>query len=373
MRREPGLPRRPGCSRSFYDCLGCVAQRGERIVVRQPPQRLLFELTRPLGGDAELLAGVAEAQRGTAAQAVAKLEHVALTLMKNAQRRLDLAGHRLLDRLLLRTGDLACHQVSESRLRTVADRLVEAGDDVGQRPDVGDFLGLELDCFGQLLDRGLAAQTDREITLCAGDLALALTDVRRKPDRTAGVGQPALDRLANPERGVCRELEALAPVELLGGTDEPHDPLLNEVVERQTLPAVTAGYVDHEPQVRSDHPILRVEIAALDALGELNLFCGCEQRILGGLLEEELQRLEVAGQLFLLVLGGRVMQALDLSALRLAGLHAAAESVLLLSVAVRLYPFLLISGWSMRHESHKALLMVRPVKRAVVTRAPLLC
>src|SRR4051794_12284970 len=67
------------------------------------------------------------------------------------------------------------------------------------------------------------------------------------------------------------------------------------------------------------------------------------------------------------------MQALDLSALRLAGLHAAAESVLLLSVAVRLYPFLLISGWFIRHESHKALLMVRPVKRAVVTRAPHLC
>src|SRR3954463_351954 len=352
MRREPGLPRRPGCSRSFYDCLGCVAQRGERIVVRQPPQRLLFELTRPLGGDAELLAGVAEAQRGTAAQAVAKLEHVALTLMKNAQRRLDLAGHRLLDRLLLRTGDLACHQVSESRLRTVADRLVEAGDDIGQRPDVGDFLGLQLDCLGQLLDRGLAAQTDREITLGASDLALALTDVRRKPDRTAGVGQTALDRLSDPERCVSRELEALAPVELLGGTDEPHDPLLDEVVERQTLPAVAAGHVDQKPQVRSDHPILRIEIAALDALGELDLLCGCEQRILGGLLEEELQRFEIAGQLLLLCIRGRVMQPLDLSAVSsLPAAHAASESVLLLSVAVRLYPF----------PSHKLVLHETPV------------
>src|SRR4051812_43119491 len=342
MRREPGLPRRPGCSRSVYDCLGRVAQRGERIVVRQPSQRLLFELTRPLGADAELLAGVAQAQRGTAAQAVAELDDLALALVKNAQRGLDLAGHRLIDRLLLRTGDLACHQVSEGRLRPVADRLVEARDDVGQRPDVCDLFRLELDCLGQLLDRGLAAQTDREITLGAGDLALALTDVRRKPDRTAGVGQSTLDRLANPERGVSRELEALAPVELLGGTDEPHDPLLNEVVERQTLPAVAAGHVDHEPQVRSDHPILRVEIAALDALGELDLLCGREQRILGGLLEEQLQRLEVAGQLFLLrlLLRGRLMQALDLSALSgLPAAHAASESVLLLSIAVRLYPF----------------------------------
>ena len=169
--------------------------------------------------------------------------------------------------------------------------------------------------------------------------SLALTDVRRKPDRTAGVGQTALDRLTDPERCVSRELESLAPVELLGGTDEPHDPLLDEVVERQTLPAVAAGHVDHEPQVRSDHPILRVEVAALDALGELDLLCGREQRILGGLLEEELQRLEVAGQLFLLRLRGRVVQALDLSALRLATARRPPESVLLLSVAVRLYPF----------------------------------
>jgi hypothetical protein len=132
--------------------------------------------------------------------------------------------------------------------------------------------------------------------------------------------------------------------------------------------------VDHKPQVRSDHPILRVEIAALDALGELDLLCSGEQRILGGLLEEELQRLEIAGQLFLLRLRGRVVQALDLSALRLPTTDTASESVLLLSVAVRLYPFpSLISGSFMRHESHKALLMVRPVERAVVTRAPHLC
>src|SRR4051812_23987523 len=340
MRREPGLPRRPGCSRSVYDCLGRVAQRGERIVVRQPSQRLLFELTRPLGADAELLAGVAQAQRGTAAQAVAELDDLALALVKNAQRGLDLAGHRLIDRLLLRAGDLACHQVSEGRLRAVADGLVEARDDVGQRPDVCDLFRLELDCLGQLLDRGLPAQTDREITLGAGDLALALTDVRRKPDRTAGVGQPALDRLTDPERCVSRELEALAPVELLGCTNQAHDPLLDEVVERETLPAVTAGHVDHKPQVRSDHSILRVEIAALDALCELDLLCGCEQRILRGLLEEQLQRLEVACELFLLVIYGRLVQALDLSALRLAGLHTAAESVLLLRIAVRSNPFL---------------------------------
>jgi hypothetical protein len=107
--------------------------------------------------------------------------------------------------------------------------------------------------------------------------------------------------------------------------------------------------VDHKPQVRSDHSILRVQIAALDALGELDLLCGREQRILGSLLEEELQRLEIACELLLLRLRGRVVQALDLAPLGLATARGAPESVLLLSVAVRLYPFpSLISGSFMR-------------------------
>jgi hypothetical protein len=97
--------------------------------------------------------------------------------------------------------------------------------------------------------------------------------------------------------------------------------------------------MDHKPQVRSDHPILRVEVATLNALGELDLLRGREQRVLGGLLEEELQRLQVARKLLLLRGRGRVVQALDLSALGLATARRPPVSVLLLSVALRRYPF----------------------------------
>jgi hypothetical protein len=97
--------------------------------------------------------------------------------------------------------------------------------------------------------------------------------------------------------------------------------------------------MDHKPQVRSDHPILRLEIAALDALGELDLLCGCEQRVTRGLLEENLQRLEVARRLFPLLRYGRLVQALDLAPLGLAAAGRAPESVLLLRITVRLYPF----------------------------------
>jgi hypothetical protein len=99
--------------------------------------------------------------------------------------------------------------------------------------------------------------------------------------------------------------------------------------------------VDHEAQVGRDHPVLGLEVAALDALGKLDFLGSCEQRILRGLLEEQLQRLEVAGLLVpLVLLDGRLVQALDVAPCGGAALlDAAAESVLLRGVAVRGYSF----------------------------------
>jgi hypothetical protein len=96
--------------------------------------------------------------------------------------------------------------------------------------------------------------------------------------------------------------------------------------------------VNHEAQVRGDHAVLRIEVAALYALGELDLFSGGEQRVTCGLLEEQLQRLQVTGLLVPLVLldGAAIrMQALDLAPLGLPTADAASESMLLLGLAVR--------------------------------------
>ena len=82
------------------------------------------------------------------------------------------------------------------------------------------------------------------------DPALALPEVNRDPDRPGAVVQRALDRLADPERGVGGELVALAPVELLGGADQPEDALLDQVEQRQVVALVFAGVGDHQPQVR---------------------------------------------------------------------------------------------------------------------------
>ena len=67
-----------------------------------------------------------------------------------------------------------------------------------------------------------------------------------------GVGDAAGDRLADPPRGVRRELEALAPVELLDGVHQPEVALLDQVEQRQAGRLVLLGDRHHEAQVRLD-------------------------------------------------------------------------------------------------------------------------
>ena len=114
-------------------------------------------------------------------------------------------------------------------------------------------------------------------------------------DRPRLVGERAGDRLADPPGRVGRELVAAAPVELLDGADQAERALLDQVEERQALVAVVLGDRDDEAQVRLDHLLLRLHVAALDLLGELDLLRRGQQRVPAGLAQEELQR--VGGRL----------------------------------------------------------------------------
>ena len=98
------------------------------------------------------------------------------------------------------------------------------------------------------------------------------------------------DRLADPPGRVGGELEALAVVELLGRAHQAERSLLDQVEEREPLVAVVLGDRDDQAQVRLDHLLLGVEVAALDPLGEVDLLLGGEQAHLADVLEEQLQR-----------------------------------------------------------------------------------
>src|SRR4029079_5064509 len=109
------------------------------------------------------------------------------------------------------------------------------------------------------------------LALGTADLVELLDDVDRDADRSRLVGERAGDRLADPPGRVGRELEALAVVELLRGADEAERALLNQVEEGQALVSVVLRDRDDQAEVRLDHLLLRVEIAALDALREVDL------------------------------------------------------------------------------------------------------
>ena len=160
-----------------------------------------------------------------------------------------------------------------------AERLIESTSSGSIPVDLGD-----------LLRRRLATELGHELALGAADLVELLDDVHRDADRARLVGERARDRLADPPGRVGRELEALAVVELLGRAHEPERALLDQVEEGQALVAVVLGDRDDQAQVRLDHLLLGVEVAALDPLGEVDLLLRGQQADLADVLEEQLQR-----------------------------------------------------------------------------------
>src|SRR5450755_3520675 len=123
----------------------------------------------------------------------------------------------------------------------------------------------------------------------APDLVELLDDVDGDPDRARLVSERAGDCLADPPGSVGRELEALAVVELLRRADEADGAFLDQVEERQPLVAIVLRDRDDEAQARLDHLLLRVQVAAPDPLGEINLLLSGQQPRLADLLQEQLK------------------------------------------------------------------------------------
>ena len=113
-----------------------------------------------------------------------------------------------------------------------------------------------------------------------------LGDVHGQADRAPGVLQAALDRLANPQCGVGREAKALAPVELLARADQAEQTLLDEVGERQALVLIAPRVGGDEAQIGVDEQFLGVQVAALDALCQVDLLGGGEQWVAARVREQ---------------------------------------------------------------------------------------
>src|SRR5690349_23303848 len=235
-------------------------------------ERLVLDLADALARHVERATDLVECAGMLAAEAVAQLEHAALAVGEVLQRLAQrLLGEDLRGALVRRLGPLVGDELAELGLLLVADRLLERHRRLRRALDRVDLLRIDRRDLGDLLRRGLAAELRDQLALRAADLVELLHDVDRDADRARLVGERAGDRLPDPPRRVGRELEALAVVELLRRADEPERALLDEVEEGQSLVPVVLGDRHHEPEVGLDHLLLRVQITALDAAGEVDL------------------------------------------------------------------------------------------------------
>src|SRR4051794_37852625 len=259
----------------------------------QLPQGALLDLPDALPRHAEDLADFLQRRRRASVEAVAELEHTALAQGQSRERlnQRPYAGIVVGD--LLRQRSTVGEEVPELRFVLIADRLLERDGRLRAAHDLLHLVERQVDVECDLEGQRLPAELGLQPALRAHDLVQLLDDVHRHPDRARLVGERPPHRLADPPGRVRRELEALAPVELLRRAHEPDRPLLDQIEERQTLVAIALCDRHDEAKVGLDHRLLRAVVAALDALSQLDLLGGSEQVDLANLLQEKLERIHV--------------------------------------------------------------------------------
>ena len=147
----------------------------------------------------------------------------------------------------------------------VADRRLQADRLLGDLQHLADFLQRHAELFGQLLRRRLAADLVQHLPRRAHQLVDRLDHVHRNADRARLVGDRAGDRLADPPRGIGRELVAAAILELIDRLHQADVAFLDQIQELQPAIGVFLGDRDHQPQIGLDHLLLRPRAVALAA------------------------------------------------------------------------------------------------------------
>src|SRR5438067_7220789 len=213
---------------------------------RETLGRLGLDLTHALARQAEPPADLLEGLGLGVVEPVAEDQHLALALRERRKSICEgLTAERNLD-LLIGQRPVTGDEIAEDGVLGVADGLVEAGRGPRRRLDLVCLGNGEIGFLRDFLERGLAPELCPEGPLGAVQLLHPLDDVDRHPDRPRLVRERPRDRLADPPRGVGRELVAAAPVELLDRANQAERAFLDQVEKRQTLVAVVLRNRDDE-------------------------------------------------------------------------------------------------------------------------------
>ena len=209
-------------------------------------------------------------------EAEAELEDLLLPGVEGRQQPADLVGEQ---RTAADSNGVAAPR-SGTRSPSSASPSSRSGDGERQRfggvqQGLGDLRLGHVELGGELGQRGGTAELHLEAGPGLLHAVHGVAGVHREPDGAAGVGDATGEGLADPPGGVRRELEALAPVELLDGVDQAEVAFLNEVEERQARRLVLLGDRHDQPEVGLDERALG-GLTLADELAELTLAGGGE-------------------------------------------------------------------------------------------------
>ena len=204
-------------------------------------------------------ADLLERARLTTVQAEAQLQDLALTLVERSEQPLDLVGEHARAprrrRATPRSGPRPGRPGRRRRPRGAARTATPARPrPAAPRPPCPRAARPR-----RPARRRVGGTTQRELqpAACLLEPGEGVTGVHGQADRAAGVGDATGDRLADPPGGVGRELEALAPVELLHRVHQAQVALLDQVQQRQPGRLVLLGDRHHQAEVGLDERALR--------------------------------------------------------------------------------------------------------------------
>jgi hypothetical protein len=150
-------------------------------------------------------------------------------------------------------GRLVLDEVAQVRIVVVADRRLHGDRLLGDLQDLADLLLGHLHLLGQRRRIGLLTGLLQDLAADAVHLVDGLDHVHRDADGARLVGDRARDGLADPPRGVGRELVAAAVFELVHRLHQADVAFLDEVEELQAAVGVLLGDRDHQAQVGLGH------------------------------------------------------------------------------------------------------------------------